>query len=290
MEKNTEKKNRSYESYLTKNRENYLNRIQQDYEVFQETKTFNYPSWLYGEPKGKLFKVEVEDSPSFGDTAYLEFDSGRTAFLIIDMQTDFCGEQGYVNVMGYNLSLTAAPIKPIKKMLDAVRETDITVIYTREGHEPDLSDAPYNKVLRSKIIGNGVGIGEEPEGGLGRLLVRGEENWDIIDELYPEPGDFVVDKAGKGAFGSSNIHMVLKNLGITHLIIAGITTDVCVHTIMREANDFGYWCMMLKDSVGATDYGNHLAAIKSVKMQGGVFGNVSDSDKVIEALKDAQIK
>lgn len=290
MEKNTEKKNRSYESYLTKNRENYLNRIQQDYEVFQETKTFNYPSWLYGEPKGKLFKVEVEDSPSFGDTAYLEFDSGRTAFLIIDMQTDFCGEQGYVNVMGYDLSLTAAPIKPIKKMLDAVRETDITVIYTREGHEPDLSDAPYNKVLRSKIIGNGVGIGEEPEGGLGRLLVRGEENWDIIDELYPEPGDFVVDKAGKGAFGSSNIHMVLKNLGITHLIIAGITTDVCVHTIMREANDFGYWCMMLKDSVGATDYGNHLAAIKSVKMQGGVFGNVSDSDKVIEALKDAQIK
>lgn len=285
-----EKKNRSYESYLTKNRENYLNRIQQDYEVFQETKTFNYPSWLYGEPKGKLFKVEVEDSPSFGDTAYLEFDSGRTAFLIIDMQTDFCGEQGYVNVMGYDLSLTAAPIKPIKKMLDAVRETDITVIYTREGHEPDLSDAPYNKVLRSKIIGNGVGIGEEPEGGLGRLLVRGEENWDIIDELYPEPGDFVVDKAGKGAFGSSNIHMVLKNLGITHLIIAGITTDVCVHTIMREANDFGYWCMMLKDSVGATDYGNHLAAIKSVKMQGGVFGNVSDSDKVIEALKDAQIK
>lgn len=290
MEKNTEKKNRSYESYLTKNRENYLNRIQQDYEVFQETKTFNYPSWLYGEPKGKLFKVEVEDSPGFGDTAYLEFDSGRTAFLIIDMQTDFCGEQGYVNVMGYDLSLTAAPIKPIKKMLDAVRETDITVIYTREGHEPDLSDAPYNKVLRSKIIGNGVGIGEEPEGGLGRLLVRGEENWDIIDELYPEPGDFVVDKAGKGAFGSSNIHMVLKNLGITHLIIAGITTDVCVHTIMREANDFGYWCMMLKDSVGATDYGNHLAAIKSVKMQGGVFGNVSDSDKVIEALKDAQIK
>lgn len=290
MEKNIEKKNRSYESYLTKNRENYLNRIQQDYEVFQETKMFNYPSWLYGEPKGKLFKVEVEDSPSFGDTAYLEFDSGRTAFLIIDMQIDFCGEQGYVNVMGYDLSLTAAPIKPIKKMLDAVRETDITVIYTREGHEPDLSDAPYNKVLRSKIIGNGVGIGEEPEGGLGRLLVRGEENWDIIDELYPEPGDFVVDKAGKGAFGSSNIHMVLKNLGITHLIIAGITTDVCVHTIMREANDFGYWCMMLKDGVGATDYGNHLAAIKSVKMQGGVFGNVSDSDKVIEALKDAQIK
>ncbi|MCI3028414.1 cysteine hydrolase [Desemzia sp. C1] len=289
MEKSIEKKNRSYESYLTKNRENYLDRVQKDYEAFQESKTFAYPSWLYGEPKGKLFKVEVEDSPNFGETAYLEFDSGRTAFLIIDMQTDFCGEQGYVDVMGYDLSLTAAPIKPIKKMLDAVRGTDITVVYTREGHEPDLSDAPYNKVLRSKIIGNGTGLGEKPDGGLGRLLVRGEENWDIIDELYPEPGDFVVDKAGKGAFGSSNIHMVLKNLGITHLIIAGITTDVCVHTIMREANDFGYWCTMLKDGVGATDYGNHLAAIKSVKMQGGVFGNVSDSEKVLSALKDSQI-
>lgn len=290
MENSNERKNRSYESYLTKNRENYLSKVQKDYEEFQETKTFAYPSWLYGEPKGKLFKVEVEDSPSFGDTAYLEFDSGRTAFLIIDMQTDFCGERGYVDVMGYDLSLTAAPIEPIKKMLDAVRGTDISVVYTREGHEPDLSDAPYNKVLRSKIIGNGTGLGEEPDGGMGRLLVRGEKNWDIVDDLYPEPGDYVVDKAGKGAFGSSNIHMVLKNLGITHLIIAGITTDVCVHTIMREANDFGYWCMMLKDGVGATDYGNHLAAIKSVKMQGGVFGNVSDSEKVISALKKAQIK
>ena len=119
---------------------------------------------------------------------------------------DFCGEQGYVDVMGYDLSLTTAPIEPIKKMLDAVRGTDITVVYTREGHEPDLSDAPYNKVLRSKIIGNGTGIGEEPDGGMGRLLVRGEKNWDIVDDLYPEPGDYVVDKAGKGAFGSSNIH------------------------------------------------------------------------------------
>lgn len=281
--------NRSYESYLAKNREKFLSRVKKDYEEFQETRTFAYPSWLYGQPKGKLFKVEVEDCPNFGESAFLEFDSGRTAFLIIDMQTDFCGEQGYVDVMGYDLSLTAAPIGPIKNVLDAIRGTDMTVIYTREGHEPDLSDAPYNKVLRSKIIGDGVGLGEQPEGGLGRLLIRGEKNWDIVDDLYPEPGDYVIDKAGKGAFGSSTIHMVLKNLAITHLIIVGITTDVCVHTIMREANDFGYWCMLLKDGVGATDYGNHLAAIKSIKMQGGVFGNVSDSEKFIKAVKEAKL-
>lgn len=285
-----DRKNRVYETYLTKNRDKFLKKVKEDYEKFQETRTFEYPSWLYGEPKGKLFKVPVEDCPNFGETAYLEFDSGRTAFLIIDMQTDFCGEQGYVDVMGYDLSLTRAPVQPIKNVLDVIRDTDITVIYTREGHEPDLSDAPYNKVLRSKIIGDGVGLGEVPDGGLGRLLVRGEPNWDIVDDLYPQPGDYVIDKAGKGAFGSSTIHMILKNLAITHLIIVGITTDVCVHTIMRESNDYGYWCMLLKDGVGATDYGNHLAAIKSIKMQGGVFGNVTDSETLIQAIKEAQLE
>lgn len=275
---------RSYEPLLAKNRDLLLERVAAAAEEFKRTQTFAFPTWLYGPPKGKLFKLEVEDAPRFGDTAYIELDSGRTAFLSIDMQVDFCGENGYVDVMGYDLALTAAAIEPIKNVLETVRGTDIKVIHTREGHEPDLSDAPFNKVLRSKIIGNGVGLGETPEGGLGRLLVRGEKNWDIIDDLYPIPGETVIDKAGKGAFGSSNIHMVLKNLGVTHLILSGITTDVCVHTIMREANDFGFWCVLLKDATGATDYGNYESAVKSVKMQGGVFGNVTDSKRFIEAV------
>jgi len=278
---------RKYEPFLDAGREKFLQQVQKGYDEFQETKTYKYPTWQYGEPIGKLIKLEVEDSPTFGETAYVEMDSARTAFLVIDMQTDFAGENGYVDVMGYDLGLTQATIKPIKNVLDTVRGTDVEVVYTREGHEPDLSDAPYNKVLRSKIIGEGTGIGETPEGGMGRLLTRGSTTWDVIDELYPEDGEYVIDKVGKGAFTTSNIHVVLRNLGITHLVLAGITTDVCVHTIMREANDYGYWCTVLKDAVGATDYDNHLAAIKSIKMQGGVFGNVSDTDKFIKAVKEA---
>jgi len=276
---------RVYEPIYDKGRERLQREVEKAYQRFLETKTFEFPTWLYGEPIGKLFKVEVEDCPRFGDTAWVEMDSARTAFLAIDMQIDFCGKKGYVDVMGYDLSLTAAPLKPIKSCLEAVRGTDIKVIHTREGHEPDLSDAPFNKVLRSKIIGNGVGIGDIPPNGMGRLLVRGQKNWDIHEDVYPIPGEIIVDKAGKGAFGSSTIHMVLKNLGITHLVITGITTDVCVHTIMREANDYGYWCILLKDCTGATDYGNYLAAIKSIKMQGGVFGNVSDSERFIKAVQ-----
>ena len=274
--------------FTSATRDAVLNRVEQDYQEFKKTRTFRYPTWLYGPIKGRLFKVEVEDCPRFGETAYVEFDSARTAFLSIDMQVDFCGQKGYVDVMGYDLGLTSAPIKPIHYVLYNIRNgTDIKVIYTREGHVPDLSDAPYNKVLRSKIIGNGVGIGDTPNGGLGRLLVRGEKNWDIIDDLYPIPGEYVVDKAGKGAFGQSNLPLLLKNLGVTHLVITGITTDVCVHTIMREANDSGYWCVLLKDGTGATDYGNHQAAIKQIKMQGGVFGWVSDSKRFVDGVKSA---
>lgn len=275
--------------FVSAARDEVLNRVEQDYQRFKNTHTFEYPTWLYGPPKGKLFKVEVEDCPRFGDKAFVEFDSARTAFLSIDMQVDFCGPKGYVDVMGYDLGLTSAPIKPIMFALDTIRnsETDIKVIHTREGHLPDLSDAPYNKILRSKIIGDGVGIGNIPQGGLGRLLVRGEKNWDIIDDLYPVPGEYVVDKTGKGAFGQSNLPLILRNLGITHLVITGITTDVCVHTIMREANDHGYWCTLLKDGTGATDYSNYLAAIKQIKMQGGVFGWVSDSRKFVDGIRSA---
>lgn len=269
-------------------RDEIVDRVERDYVKFKEDHTFKFPTWLYGPVKGKLLTVEVEDCPRFGDKAFVEFDSARTAFISVDMQVDFCGPKGYVDVMGYDLGLTSAPIKSIMYVLETIRNgTDIKVVHTREGHLPDLSDAPYNKILRSKIIGNGVGIGDTPNGGLGRLLIRGEKNWDIIDDVYPIPGEYIIDKAGKGAFGQSNLPLILRNLGITHLIITGITADVCVHTIMREANDNGYWCLLLRDGTGATDYDNYQAAIKQIKMQGGVFGWVSDSPRFVKAVKSA---
>ena len=286
--------NESLESYAKvkqdseMSKEEKLARVQKDYETFLQTRTFKFPTWLYGPIQGKLLKVEIEDCPNFGDTAYVEFDSARTAIIVVDMQIDFCGKNGYVDVMGYDLSLTAGPIKPIKTVLDAVRNgTDIKVIYTREGHMPNLSDLPYNKLLRSKIIGKGVGIGEKPEGGEGKLLVRGEKSWDILDELAPKDGEYIIDKSAKGAFAHSDFGVTLKKLGITHLIMTGVTTDVCVHTIMREANDIGYWCILLKNGTAATNYENHLAAIKQIKMQGGVFGWVSDASKFVNAIKTA---
>jgi len=267
-------------------RQPYLEKVEEAYDHYKETGVIRYPEWLYGPPKGTLFRVEVEDCPSFGETAELEFDSGRTTFIAVDMQKDFCGSQGYVDTMGYDLSQTQRAINPIKNVLETVRKTEISVVHTREGHDPELADAPFNKLLRSKMAGDGHGIGETPPGGIGPLLTQGHENWDIIDELAPEPGEPVVDKPTKGAFGNSNIEMVLDRLGTTHIVIAGITTDVCVHTIMREANDRGYWCTLLKDSTGATDPGNRDAAIKQIKMQGGVFGWVCDSEEFIESVEE----
>lgn len=178
-------------------RESFIERVEDAYDHFEETGVFAYPEWLYGPPKGELFEVPVQDCPDFGDTARVEFDAGRTAFLSVDMQTDFCGEDGYVDAMGYDLSLTRQAVEPIGDVLEAVRGTDIDVVHTREGHPPDLSDAPFNKLLRSKAAGDGVGIGDTPLDGMGPLLTRGHENWDIIDELAPEPGEPVVDKPTK---------------------------------------------------------------------------------------------
>jgi nicotinamidase-related amidase len=207
---------------------------------------------------------------------------GNTALVVIDMQADFCGEGGYIALLGYDISITRACIEPIRHVLAAMRARGFPVFHTREGHRPDLSDLPENKRWRSRRAPSGVGIGDP--GPRGRVLVRGEPGWEIIPELAPLPGEVVVDKPGKGTFCATDFEFVLRTRGIRNLVLVGITTDVCVHTTMREANDRGFECLILGDCCAATDRGNHEAALKMVTMQNGVFGAVGKSRVFLEAL------
>jgi biuret amidohydrolase len=203
----------------------------------------------------------------------------RTAIVIIDMQRDFLEPGGFGETLGNDVSLLAKAVKPCKALLERARQKGVLVIHTREGHRPDLSDAPRAKVERGAPS---MRIGAK--GPMGRILIRGEPGHDIVPELYPKEGEPVVDKPGKGAFFATDLHAMLVNRGIETLIVCGVTTEVCVHTTVREANDRGYRCIVPGDCCGSYFPEFHEMGLRMIKAQGGIFGWVSDSTRVLEAL------
>ena len=206
-------------------------------------------------------------------------DMGRTALIIIDMQRDFLQPGGFGAALGNDVSRLHAAVAPCADVLAAARKAGLFVIHTREGHRPDLTDAPPLKVERGDPA---MRIGAP--GPMGRILVRGEPGHDIIPELYPVAGEPVIDKPGKGAFYQTDLELMLKNRSIETLLVCGVTTEVCVNTTVREANDRGYRCIVLSDCCASYFLEFHDMGLKMIKAQGGIFGSVSASAPVIEAL------
>jgi nicotinamidase-related amidase len=201
------------------------------------------------------------------------------ALLIIDMQRDFLEPGGFGEMLGNDVSQLRGAIEPNKQLLAAWRAKELRVMHTREGHRPDLTDLPIAK----KVRGRGkTTIGDA--GPMGRILVRGEAGHDIIPELYPLPTEPVIDKPGKGAFFATDLHAILQNQGIRQLIVTGVTTEVCVNTTVREANDRGYECLVPADCVGSYFPEFQAMGLKMIKAQGGIFGWVSSSEKILAAL------
>jgi biuret amidohydrolase len=209
----------------------------------------------------------------------LPFDPKRTALVMIDMQRDFVEPGGFGEALGNDVSLVRTAIEPCRRVLAAAREAGMLVIHTREGHRADLTDCPPAKLTR----GGKTFIGTQ--GPMGRILVRGEKGHDIIPELYPQTGEPVVDKPGKGAFYETDLHLILQNRDIRTLIVCGVTTEVCVTTTVREANDRGYECIVPQDCVGSYFPAFQKAALEMVKAQGAIFGWVSDSAAIVEGLR-----
>src|SRR5580693_2952208 len=210
----------------------------------------------------------------------IKLDWSVTALVIIDMQRDFMEPGGFGETLGNDVSRLATAVKPIASVLRAARDLGMLVVHTREGHLPDLSDAPPAKVERGAPS---LRIGDP--GPMGRILIRGEAGHDIIPELYPLPTEPVIDKPGKGAFFATDLHAILQNLGIQKLVVTGVTTEVCVNTTVREANDRGYDCLVPADCVGSYFPEFQEMGLKMIKAQGGIFGWVSNSSRVLAALE-----
>jgi nicotinamidase-related amidase len=218
------------------------------------------------------------------DPGPFTFDAATTALVIIDMQRDFCEPDGFGETLGNDVSLLRTVIPPLQAVLTAFREAGLTVIHTREGHVPDLSDCPPAKLNRGEPS---LRIGDP--GPKGRILVRGEYGHDIIDELAPLPGELVVDKPGKGSFHGTTFGAELEARGITSLVVTGVTTEVCVHTTVREANDRGYECLVLSDCTGSYFPEFQAAGLAMIAAQGGIFGWVAPSSALLPVLTPAEV-
>jgi nicotinamidase-related amidase len=216
--------------------------------------------------------VEAEPEP-------LPIDVDRTALVIIDMQRDFLEPGGFGETLGNKVSLLEAAVKPCMAVLEAARRLKMLVIHTREGHRPDMSDAPKAKVERGEPH---MRIGAK--GPMGRILIRGEDGHDIVPKLYPKEGEVVVDKPGKGAFYATDLEAILRYRNIETLVVCGVTTEVCVHTTVREANDRGFKCLVPGDCCASYFPEFHEVGLKMIKAQGGIFGWVSDSSRLLKAL------
>jgi len=208
-----------------------------------------------------------------------EFSLATCALLIIDMQRDFLEPGGFGEMLGNDVSQLRAAIEPNRRLLEVWRSKKLQVMHTREGHRPDLTDLPPAKKIRGR---SKTCIGDA--GPMGRILVRGEAGHDIIPELYPLPFEPVIDKPGKGAFFATDLHAILQNRGIQQLIVTGVTTEVCVNTTVREANDRGYDCLVPSDCVGSYFPEFQAMGLKMIKAQGGIFGWVSHSEKLLAVL------
>ncbi len=220
----------------------------------------------------KTATIEAEPAP-------LGIDVAQTALIIIDMQRDFLEPGGFGAALGNDVSRLKTAVEPCRAVLGAFRRRGLPVIHTREGHRPDLSDAPPHKVKRGDPS---LRIGAP--GPMGRILVRGEPGHDIIPELYPIDGEPVIDKPGKGAFYQTDLELVLRNRGIDTLFVCGVTTEVCVNTTVREANDLGYRCVVLSDCCASYFPEFHEVGLRMIKAQGGIFGSVTSSEALLAAL------
>jgi biuret amidohydrolase len=215
----------------------------------------------------------------------LEFDPAATALVIIDMQRDFVMPGGFGEALGNDVALLWSTVDPIRHMLEAARRLGMLIVHTREGHRPDLSDCPPSKLTR----GRGARRIGDP-GPMGRILVRGEPGHEIVPELAPKAGEVVIDKPGKGAFFATDLELILRDRNIKTLIVCGVTTEVCVNTTVREANDRGFECVVLSDCVGSYFHEFHVAALAMVKAQGAIFGWVSDSKRALSALLEQGVE